>query len=345
MVNTTGVLSGARALDLDTVGAVGAVQMAVASGVPATLKTWGEGIVKKWLAGTIGHPYVREVRDNLDEVEARSKVNMMLAEEIGRQAIADPEVVERYKARILGDLFRKQVNLEAVGAMAEEALESDPQADAQVHAGQEPDPDWMGAFTREAENASSEGLRRRLAGVLAGEIKKPGSFARSTVRLIGDLEQDLLTRFKQLLDRRYGGVILSDDTWTADPIHYNLGLELENMGLVSGTTMSGQDVKPGPDGFAYVVGGSWALSLKVQPTFSHRTSVWVLTRAGREVADLIDNHDERATLTLAFGKMNKEMIDQAWLGRVFRTSDTSGQVMREQMIWSKSTVPTASVAP
>ena len=62
--------------------------------IPNTIRGRFQRLALKWLAGGIAHPYIREVRDNLDTLEGRSKVNMMLAEEVGRQALGDPLVFQ-----------------------------------------------------------------------------------------------------------------------------------------------------------------------------------------------------------------------------------------------------------
>ena len=145
-------------------------------------------VAAQLLVGTEwGKDYYLKARDTIDEAEGRSKVNTMLAEAVGQQAISDPAQIERAKARFLGNLYRKQENLEAVIAKTAEHIKDAPDAaDATKsdNISEMPlDSDFAAAFSREAEVATSEQLRDRLARLLAGEMKTPGTYSRSTLRM------------------------------------------------------------------------------------------------------------------------------------------------------------------
>ena len=59
------------------------------------------------------------------------------------------------------------------------------------------DEDWLNVFSRYAEDASSERLQQLFAKVLAGEIRKPGSFSLSTMRFIAELDRETAAAFKE----------------------------------------------------------------------------------------------------------------------------------------------------
>ena len=65
--------------------------------VAKTLLAETRRAIFRLIAGGIGLPYYEKIRENLDTIEGRSRINALVAEEVGRQAIADPEFMERAK--------------------------------------------------------------------------------------------------------------------------------------------------------------------------------------------------------------------------------------------------------
>jgi hypothetical protein len=85
-------------------------------------------------------------------------------------------------------------------AAASDAIEAltatDPVASADTPAAL--DHDWINLFASHAEHASGERLRMIWGRILAEEIRKPGSFALSTLRVILELDGDIATTFQEL---------------------------------------------------------------------------------------------------------------------------------------------------
>lgn len=155
-------------------------------------------------------------RDAIDTAEGRSIVARELAHAVAKQAVEDPEMMERAKARFLGRVITEQENVEAVLAGAGQLLLSGPAPEATANAENqsastegdfELDRDWVESFTREAEKATSEGLRERLSRVLAGEITAPGSYPRSVFRKIVELEKPEVEAVRGALDVRAGNTL------------------------------------------------------------------------------------------------------------------------------------------
>jgi len=55
----------------------------------------------------------------------------------------------------------------------------------------EPDVDWLNVFTSYAEKASTERMQKHWASVLAGEIRRPGSFSLTTLQLLSVVDSEL----------------------------------------------------------------------------------------------------------------------------------------------------------
>lgn len=105
----------------------------------------------------------------------------------------DPDIYERCKERFLNDLVRSQYNREAIAAKVEDDLKSTPTTD---DADRPIDPDWLDTFSRVAETKSNEEMQTLLARLLAGEIRKPGSFAPATVEVLARLAPDTARSFE-----------------------------------------------------------------------------------------------------------------------------------------------------
>jgi hypothetical protein len=205
--------------------------IANATGVPATFKKRAQNWLVRFIGGTVAAPLVKAGRESWDIVEGRSKVSQMLAEEVGRQAIADPELVERAKAHFLSDIFRKQENREAVAAEAHEQLAASPEKTEATE--EDVDEDWMNVFSRYAEAASSQRVRAIWGKILAGEIRKSGSFSALTMRILSEMDQDIAQEFEFFAQYVFGGYAVKQKSWNRGRF-FDLGCKLETAGLVTG---------------------------------------------------------------------------------------------------------------
>ena len=112
------------------------------------------------------------------KTSAFASVENAIAEAAAKQAISDPEIVERATQSLIRKAYKKQSNLEAVSTQAIEDLtkgHSDAgDNDARVEV--EVDIDWLNVFERYAEDASSARMQNLWGRILAGEIRRPGQF-------------------------------------------------------------------------------------------------------------------------------------------------------------------------
>ncbi len=258
-----------------------------------------------------------EVRERLDTIEGRSTVSKALAEAVAQQAVSDPELMERAKARFLGSALQKQENLEAVIFGASEQLLALPAPKAENassftdpgnadpikpdEGNHEPlNPDWASTFTSIAENATSAELRDRLARVLAGEIVSPGTFSRATVRLISELERGDLEAAQQALPYVLNDMLIRSRTETSAPSH-DLMLRLVEAGLLtdaSGMLAKNWVVDPGDETPIGVAGKEWILAISLINGNDFSLPMSQLTRTGMAVMDLLGRPDEREILRM-----------------------------------------------
>ena len=301
-----------------------------ATNLQNTLKGKAHRIFMRFLAGSLAHPYVREVRQNLDDMDARSRINMMVAEEIGRQAIADPAFMERTKARLLGETIQKQENLESVLVAANKKIEQTVGTDAEGIGESEPTQDWVNSFTREAELASSEELRNRLAGILAGEITNPGTFSRSTIRTVAEMDQEILQQFSRALQYRFSDAILTEDNWNTGEM-FAIGVALEHAALISGTSgYIHKQIKANDEGNAFLAISGNSLVIKMRSGLEKQLSCWLMTKVGQQIASLLDHPSPVDQLRMVAKRLDKNQVSAIYLGRII---NDGSQFTHDQQLW------------
>ena len=68
--------------------------------------------------------------------------------------------------------------------------------------------DWLNVFEKHAENASSDRLREMWGHILAGEIRNPGSFSLTTLRVIAELDREIAEGFEKAVKTRMAPGVL-----------------------------------------------------------------------------------------------------------------------------------------
>lgn len=285
------------------------------------------------IAGGPGFKYFDEIRRNENTIEGRKKVDLIVAEEVARQAIADPDFMERAKARFLGDLAAKQENLEAVAREANSHILELTEDEILEEDEAEPSDDWMNAFAREAEIASSEELRSRLAKVLAGETRKPGTFSRSTIRTIAEIEKNTLELFQQILPLRLGNIIPKCDDWkSGEPLHRELILRSD--GLISGGEFTSVNQTMSSQGVSYLMGETAALVFEGEAQAKVNFPAYIVTRTGIEIASLLNVPLNPGALQPVIDKMNKANLSRVFVGPKVKMG-AGFQIMPTFVLWQK----------
>ena len=78
--------------------------------------------------------------------------------------------------------------------------ESDSSTDQTADSGEEKtvNDDWLNSFEEEARQKSTEDMQFLFGRILAGEIRKPGTYSIRTVKILGQLDQNVAILFKRL---------------------------------------------------------------------------------------------------------------------------------------------------
>ena len=135
------------------------------------------------------------------ETAARIKLINRTAEHIARQMQIDPEyarvAVQKFGHRVL----REQVNLDMIGQKAaKEIRDASDSINQSVpeESGNTINDDWLNVFETEARLKSTEEMQVYFSKVLAGEIRKPGTYSTRTVKILASLDQGVANEFARL---------------------------------------------------------------------------------------------------------------------------------------------------
>ncbi len=255
-----------------------------AATLPESYKVKAAKLLLRVIGGTFGHEILQAAQEGLDTTAGRTRVSMALADAIAKEAVGDPDQIERARVRFLGETYRKQENVEAVAKAAAEEIASEP-ADPT----QEPEDDWLNVFARYAEDASSERSQRLWGQVLAGEYRVPGSVSLRTLRLLSELDQQTADDFEQVVGHVTGDFILFDESnRRGEPLLRLMRLETAGLLVLGGGTMTRTITQEEPTNLTLIVPGDpLSLAGRFVPNTSMAIPCVNLTVTGRELGQLI----------------------------------------------------------
>lgn len=234
-----------------------------------------------------------------DRADARTIIIKALAKEGSKQAVTDPEKVAAVIDMALGDQFEKIKNKAEVFRKTIEHVASSPQDHEHI---EQPEVDWMNAFSRLAEDASSDEMRETFARVLSGEMRAKGTFSRSTLRVLNELDQQTARTFERAYALSINeGILLG---LFESPLSFQDLRLLKDTGFI----YSGEAEVPAVQ--ISNVGGKQEYEVlvdeRLKVCFSYRTgalppltpglSVAVLSRMGREISRILTPPDREAVL-------------------------------------------------
>lgn len=283
-------------------GGLPAVLGKAASAVPEPWRQKAALAIFKLIAGSAG-PKIAQARDNWALMDARERVTGALADEVAKRAIADPEIVGRAMERMLADEFRAQSNREAVAAMALEDLsridDADPNEDGhRAFAGEDPDEDWMRKFGNYAEDISDVDMQRLWGRVLAGEIRRKGTFSLRTLRYLSDLDQHSAKLFERYAAHNIGGnaLFLIPQDYQRGKGHREISDLIDAGLIIERTGRSNRPLSNSQTGEAIMVYGT-KFGLIFRPIgMAVSIPIVQLSRVGMELISLIENIDEKECL-------------------------------------------------
>jgi len=182
----------------------------------------------------------------------------------------------------------RQQNIESITAVAAEQLEDESAVESDPV-----DPDWTTRFFRYAEDISNEQMQNIWGRILAGEVKKPGSYSYRTLEIIRNLAKIEAETFVAIADRIVKAG--SDYYFLVFPGQFEPSvaqkLILIEAGLISSTdtlVLSLQNDSSADTTFLPLESGTYYFEIYTPPgSPSVNQPVIVLTEAGKQVYNLV----------------------------------------------------------
>ncbi|NEH72283.1 DUF2806 domain-containing protein [Rhizobium leguminosarum] len=182
------------------------------TGVKAAAKSRAVAAIDR-LAGNIADVGNAWLEGFTTRRRAKSEGERQLIEATARYGMERMQVDEAFATRAFENHFKKiagqQVNKDAVVVEAIEDLRRTPPTDEEAEAGPAAvSEEFISRFEKFAEGASSEELRERWGRILAGEIRKPGTFSPKVLRATDELEAEAATLFESLMPYRAREILM-----------------------------------------------------------------------------------------------------------------------------------------
>lgn len=191
--------------------------------------------------------------------------------------------------------YRKQDNHLAVASYAMDDLLNAPPSSPKTSdteeapSGGEPpslDEDWMNLFSDYAARASSDRLREQWGRILAGEIRKPGTFSFTTLRVISEMSGDLARAFQELYRLSVGGIFPRPPEIKND--FFKDVTQLEAAGLIQMDMFYRKTIGTQADGFAYLIDKEFLLRLTFMPGQTEvALPIIQITQVGQEIGTFL----------------------------------------------------------
>ena len=242
------------------------------------------GIPAAWLERVEERIRNRTHRESIiQEAAARRLKSAILNDQEIATAVADMAL----SSRLTPIANKIRVAELAVDELSENAR--DDEAPAGEQDGGDVDQDWLNHFGSYAEKASSEAVRHLWARVLAGEIRRTGSFSLSSLRLLSELDQQMATTFQSVVQYRYNNeFILKPKIEEMKGALLDSLAFLEEVGLLQPIDAIGgvaREINPGSDGRAVMRERDLLLVVELKATVE--LLIIPLTRSGREIAGIL----------------------------------------------------------
>ncbi|WP_081440129.1 DUF2806 domain-containing protein [Yoonia vestfoldensis] len=285
-----------------------------ATNLPAPIRKGISGALSALLSGLTEIPAawlhgIAQARN--DVTAARSLVAIELAKAAAKHAINDPVAMQAAVAIYIPTAVRKAKNKVQIAKLAVERA-AETSSDGTEAA--EPDDDWMNAFIRLAEDASSERLQDLFSRILAGEVIKPGSFSVATIRTVSELDQSIAQDFSLTWAKSVGGAIDYGNEFNRGD-WFSRWKRLAEAGLMAPSAIAQfpPDFEPIYNGY-----GIWSpmlsdkvhLNVHFSQTCTARWSHIEFTRIGRQVGSILAAPDYEANMRAASAKFIQRGVNR-----------------------------------
>lgn len=201
------------------------------------------------------------------------------------------EFVKRTKSRMAFQELKKQENIEAVADKAVDLLEGEEAVTAEPV-----EQDWMLRFFNSVEDVSNEQMQEIWAKVLAGEVKRPGTYSLRTLETLHNMTQSEAFAFQTLCahcifngDARF---VLHDTEYQDKfKVPFGLILKLSECGLVTHGSFLSADFTLQSGKEQVVMTDDYIMTAEISDeTTKINFEVYPLTESGIELSKVVGCH-------------------------------------------------------
>ncbi|MFD1301536.1 DUF2806 domain-containing protein [Methylobacterium marchantiae] len=209
-----------------------------------------------------------------------------MAKEAAKQGIKDTDRVSRLIDRWTGEQFGFQQNRESIAYKTAEHLSDGESLRTETPP---PDDDWMNFYSSFAEKATSEKLQDTWARVLAGEIRKPGTFSLRTIQFISTLDSEIAKDFGDIADVIFEDRLLFHVFVGADGESFDRVRRLNDVGLL-GNAISW--TKTYDNKMSLIQNKFYTLCLQTEWGIDYKFNAYPLTKVGGEIYSIMSVNND-----------------------------------------------------
>lgn len=295
------------------------------------------------LVGSLFEWPAARLEASTDKIRLKAAIQAQLARDAA-DALSNSGGDQAFLRDLLGREVGKAANRSAVAVEALEAMKALPSPDGTMDPKDPPeqsdriDDDWMNAFLRFAEDASSERMQGLWGRVLAGESQRSGSYSRQALRFISELDQSTAEHCEWIAQYCVDGVVSFRPDELENETLLKL-LDLQRLGLLEGVGLIGLEssLPIGPDGYAYCEQANKGLLFYGAEGTSIKRGTIFVTRLGREVLSLLPPNNEGAGL-LRLWQLNKDeaAITKVQIGDLAASNGDQRSLVNLQTLYIQS---------
>lgn len=236
------------------------------------------------------------------ETTALNVFRTKIAEKASDEFMQDEGLMNRAVDYYGSKLLKEQINRESVVNKTTDELKlNPPESDTE----KEIDEDWLDMFSRISETKSNEEVQLILSKILAGEIKRPGSFGPKTLQTLTLLDQETAKIFRDFCSISYELPQLGDQMVQVitEPfgspgsnalkdfnLNYSNLSQLQDAGLIQYDLTAWRDMHPALFAMPFKIGDK-SFQLNLTGEIDHkqiRTKIINFTRVGRELRKVLE---------------------------------------------------------
>lgn len=190
---------------------------------------------------------------------------------------------------LVAEKVKKEINVARAALVAEEILDDEP-GDPPTS---EPSQDWVDRWRENAERVTDEQMQELWGRVLAGELKRPGTYtlrALETVKNLSKEDADLISKIAPFL--LYNFIFRFEDNSFYDKhsLRFNELLELQDLGILAGVEALGLEKTFNvgvPDSPLHLILDSLVLKISPPPGISEiKIPIYAVTKLGMQIISL-----------------------------------------------------------